>query len=281
MLCLAGVIAIPQYLYLRSGNGGFNITFVPGYLISNHLTFINFVTYWFYNLGLHFILIPIGFILAPKKIKKLFLAFLALFVIGSTFQFAPEMAENHKFFNMFLLFGNMLSAYALVTFWKKTVLVRPFIIAIIFFLTLSGIIDFFPVYNDGKLALADYPVNKDVSWIIKNTPPNATIFNTSYLYDTANIAGRRIFLGWPYFPWSAGFDTTTRSNQIKYFFTLQNAQNICTFLKKYNLDYLSLTTPSQDFPFNEQFWKTHFSPVYTNSQTQSRIYKTSDMCRNI
>lgn len=282
ILCIAGILAIPQYWYLRSSTegSGFGLQIIPGYLVSDHLTFLNFVTYWFYNFGLHFILIPIGFFIAPKNIKKLFIAFLVLFFVGNIFQFAPEMAENHKFFNFFLLFGSMLSAYVLVTLWKKSIYTRPFVIVITFFLLLSGIIDFFPVYNDNRIALADYPVNADVKWIIQHTPPDAIILNTNYLYDIDNIAGRRIFLGWPYFPWSAGFDTTTRSNQIKQFFAQKDTIVMCNFLTKNNLSYVTLTTPTEDFPFDQLFWQQHFTPVYNNTQTKVSMYKTSDICKN-
>ncbi len=283
ILLIAGILGIPQYLYLHSSTGGsgFGLQIVPGYLVYDHLTVVNFITYWFYNFGFHLILIPIGFIIAPKNIKKICIAFLALFLVGNLFQFAPEMAENHKFFNFFLLFGSMLSGYVLITAWNKSVYTRPFVIVVTFFLLLSGIIDFFPIVNDGRLALADYPVNQDVKWIIQHTPPNAIILNTNYLYDVDSIAGRRIFLGWPYFPWSAGFDTTTRSNQIKQFFALKNTSEMCSFLNKNNLSYVTITTPTEDFPFNPQFWQQHFTPVYNNPQSHVSIYTTSDVCKKI
>lgn len=283
ILSIAAILAIPQYGYLHSSTGGsgFGLKIVPGYLVFDHLTLMNFIQYWVYNFGLHFILIPIGFFIAPKPVKKLFIGFLALFLIGNLFQFAPEMAENHKFFNFYLLFGSMLSAYVLVLLWKKSFYLKPLVIVLTFFLIFSGIIDFFPVANDGKLALADYPVNQDVKWIIQHTPPDAIILNTNYLYDIDSIAGRRIFLGWPYFPWSAGFDTTTRSNQIKQFFTLTDIPQLCNFLHSNKLEYVTLTTPTEDFPFNPQFWQQHFTPVYTDPQTRVTIYKASDICKNI
>lgn len=283
ILLIAAILAVPQYLYLRSSTEGtgFGLQIVPGYLASDHLTIFSFITYWFYNFGLHFILIPIGFVMAPKNIKKIFIAFLALFLVGNLFQFAPEMAENHKFFNFFLLFGSMLSAYVLVTAWKKSIYMRPFVIVVTFFLLFSGIIDFFPVANDNRIALADYPINPDVRWIMQHTPPDAIMLNTNYLYDIDNIAGRRIFLGWPYFPWSAGFDTTKRSDQIKQFFALKNKAQMCNFLTENNLSYVTLTTPTPDFPYDQQFWQQQFTPVYNDPQTRVTIYKTSDLCKNL
>ncbi len=278
ILVVTAIIAFPQYLYLKSGASGTPILFAPGYLVHDHLTVLNFVTYWFYNLGLNLFLIPIGFFLAPKNVKKVFLAFLPLFIIGNLFQFEPEMAANHKFFNYFVLIGSMMSASVLVTAWKNKPAVRPVVVIFTFFLMLSGIIDFFPIYNDTKIALADYPVNPDANWIKNNTPPNSVFFNTQYLYDSASIAGRKIFLGWPYFPWSSGFDTTTRSNGIKFVLSSNNSRTICQFMLQHKLDYVFLTSPSDDFPFSPQFWKSHFHAIYVNSTTGNAIYARQEIC---
>src|SRR5438034_7433529 len=250
-LITAAAIAYPQYLYMKSGgSGGYPLTFAPGYLIKDNLNFANSFNYWFYNFGLHLILIPVGFILAPRNLKKLLLACIPLFLIGNLFQFEPEMAANHKFFNYFLLIGSLFSAFALVTVWRKNMYARVLVVIVFFFLVLSGIIDFFPVYNDSKIALADYPVNKDVLWIMNNTPPQTTFLNTQYLYDTASMAGRKIYLGWPYFPWSSGFDTTKRSNEIRDILAEADSRRVCAYLMKNNLDYVSITTPSSDIPFD-------------------------------
>src|SRR6185437_144375 len=191
------------------------------------LTLQNFFTYWFYNLGLHFILIPVGFLLAPRTMKKLFIGFLVLFAIGNLFQFAPEMAENHKFFNYFMLVGNMLSAFVLIRIWNKNIFVKPLVVLAIFSLIVSGIIDFFPIYNDTQISLVDYPKNPDIQWIMHNTPSDAVFLNTSYLYNNASLAGRKIFLGWPYFPWSSGFDTDTQGKEMARMLTETNKTQAC------------------------------------------------------
>ena len=88
---------------------------------------------------------------------------------------------------------------------------------------ISGIIDFFPIYNDNRISLVDYPVSKDIRWIMDNTPANSVFLNSQYLYDPVSLAGRKIFLGWPYFPWSAGYDTQTRDDLRK---KLLNSDNL-------------------------------------------------------
>ena len=57
-LTIAGLIFLPQYLFTQGRETTFNITFLFGYLVSD-INILNFVNYWFQNLGLYLILIPI------------------------------------------------------------------------------------------------------------------------------------------------------------------------------------------------------------------------------
>ncbi len=279
-LITAAFFTVPQYLYFKSigAEGGLGIQFMPGYLIKDNLNYANFVSYWYMNLGLHLFLIPVGLLMASNAVKKLFLAVLSIFVIGNLFQFSPEIAANHKFFNYFMVFGSMFSAFALVKAWNKSILLRPIVISFFLLLMLSGIIDLFPIYNDHKIGLADYPKNRSVEWIVDNTSPQAAFFNTAYLYDPASVAGRKIFLGWPYFPWSEGYDTSARSNEIKNILASSSKEDVCKFLKVNGLDYVELTQPSEDFPFNRQFWQDNFLEEYSNPVNSNTIYSVEKNC---
>ena len=276
---IAGIIAIPQYLYIQSGGSGSQILFYPGYLIDSYLTLQSFIDYWFQNLGFQLFLIPLGFIIASKKAKMIFLSFLILFIVGNLFQFSPEIAANHKFFNYFMIVGSMFSAYFLYYLWTKIKFLRPVIPVVIFLLILSGIIDFFPIFNDRKITLADYPINNDVAWIIKNTNPNSVFLNTQYLYDNASLAGRKIFLGWPYFAWSQGYDTLTRDNLRKSMLDTNDKVFFCKSALIYNIDYAEINPTSTDAVDNKSFFDKNFTLSYANSVSQFYIYKIKGACR--
>lgn len=276
------ILTFPQYLYLNSGasSSGFSLLLKQGYLVADNLTFFSFIRFWVYNLGLHSILIPFSLLIATKNLRKIFFSFFLLFIVGNIFQFSPEIAANHKFFNFFMIIGGMFSAYFIVTIWKKSkLIIKPFIIVAVFFLIFSGIIDFFPVYNDLKINVSDYKKDPDILWIINNTPPNSIFLNTGYIFEPASLAGRKIFLGWPYFSWSAGYDTTKRSEEIKKFFLTSNTKEMCSFLSKNNLSYISLGSPSPDFPFNLNYWQNNFNPIYKNKNTNYSIYSTKNVCQ--
>lgn len=275
-LVIAFFIALPQYLFTQSIASSFKPTFHLGYLITD-LNFINFLNYWFQNLGLHFILIPVAFIFADKNLRKILISFFTLFLIGNLFQFSPEIAANHKFFNYFMIIGSMFSAYILFRLWKK-IIFRPLIIVLFFLLIFSGIVDFFPIYNDNKIALPDYLVNKDISWIIKNTKPNSVFLNTNYLYDNASLAGRKIFLGWPYFAWSQGYDTNTREDLRIKLLTTDNLKFFCSTAFRNGINYVGIDSLS-DTPINIKFFETNFINSYRNQLSSYSIYDINKTCK--
>lgn len=276
-LVLGTIIALPMYIYTQSGESIFKLNLHVGYLTTD-LNIINFINYWFQNIGLHFLLIPLAFVFTNKNSRKILISFLSLFLIGNLFQFSPEIAANHKFFNYFMIIGIMFTAYFLVKLWHKKLILKPFVIIIFSFLIISGIIDFFPIKNDTKITLPDYPINKDISWIIKNTSPNSVFLNTNYLYDNASLAGRKIFLGWPYFAWSQGYDTLTRDNIRKSLFNTNDLEYFCDNASQYKLDYIELGPSSDDIAINKEFFEKNFTKSYQNKLNFLIIYKIGNTC---
>ena len=282
-LFFSAITALPSYINLQSIGSSSSLSFYPGYLINNNLTFNNFFHYWFYNIGLHLLLIPLGFFIAPKPIRKIFIVFLSLFIFANLFKFSSEIAANHKFFNYFMIVGVMFSARALTWLWNKKTLLKPVAVVLTFFLILSGIIDFFPIYNDNKLPLADYNINPDIKWIKENTPTNAVFLNTDFLYTTSSLAGRKIFLGWPYFAWSQGYDTNQRGTIRNLILTTDNKNYACALLKQNKIDFIEVSpvAPNPDNPAISTMYFDSFVSVYKNPVNGYRILNVQKSCQGL
>ena len=274
------VLGLPQIFLAQGAGATRNFLLNPGYLIAGHLTLVNFINYWFLNLGFSLFLIPLGFFKANSLAKKVFLAFLPLFLIGNLFQFSPEIAANHKFFNLFLIVGNIFVAYFIYLVWQKKIWGKIMALILILFLTLSGIIDFFPIKNDSLFTINDAPKNPDIEWIKENTPPNSVFLNSSYLYNPASLAGRKIFLGWPYFAWSAGYNTQQRESLRRDIWaaTQNDKKYICQLLKENHLSFVTLEKNMEDLTPNLAFWQNNFLKVYNNPQNSFIIYDVQKSC---
>lgn len=285
-IILIGIIALitslPRIIFLWQIESGGIFQLNPGYLIIQDLSLLNWLRYWILNLGIGSLLIPLGFVLANKTAKKIFIAFSSIFIIGNLFQFSPDIATNHKFFNLWLIVANMFIAFVLFLLWQKKLWQKTLVIILIFFLTLSGIIDLFPIKNDQVFRISDYPTNLDVKWIIENTPKEAIFLNSSYLYHPANLAGRKIFLGWPYFSWSLGYNTTKREELLKKLYNPPTLIWECQILKENKIDYISLDkNPDLAIVVNKMFFVENFEIAYQNNETGFTIFNPLKKCKRI
>lgn len=275
-------LGLPQLLSMQIGGGTKgNFRFHPGYLISDNLSITRFINYWFMNLGLIPFMAFLGFLKSPKSAKKLLLAFFPFFIIGNLFQFSPEMAANHKFFNLFMIMVNLFAAYGILLIWQKKIIGKIMAIVLVFIMTLSGILDFFPIANDSYIIIDDVQKNADAAWIKNNTPPRSIFLNNTYLYHPANLAGRLIFLGWPYFPWAGGLDAGLREKISRELFAAKDfsRESACLELSKNKINYVAINLKEQEnYPVNFQFWRKNFIKKYENPQSGMEIFGVKESC---
>ncbi len=288
-------LIIPQLLAVRGASSP--VEWYPGYTIHNELyaqkelltKLLHSLSYWWQNIGLHMLFIPVGFIMLPKKSKLYLLPLIPLFIIPNLFKFSIEASANHKFFNFVILLGGMCTAYSVIQIIKTALRNRYIIIQslglyvacmLLCFLTLSGVIDFFVVYNDIKGTLPDIEHNQTAAWIQKNTLPSAIFLNSSYLFSPASIAGRAIYLGWPYFAWSAGYKET-HSPVMKQFYESSNQTEQCELLKKNNLSYVLVETVENDKNLPNislpSFLK-RYTPDYMSTDRRIAIFSQTAIC---
>lgn len=289
-----------------------------GYLSKKPFTIQSGIEFWIHNLGLHLIFFPIGMLIAPKKTRWLALPIIVIFILPNVFRFSTDMINNHKFINMFMIFANMYTAYTLVEIFGLPVrllrninnnrlhvlfpsvplesrlsrekwgflLLTSYFISFLFccfcfiFLILSGIIDFFVIKNDYYIKLLDIPNNKDAQFIHTNLPRDTVILNSTWFYHPASIAGRKIYNGYAFFTWSAGYDTYKRESIVKEIYQSNNRNIICSLLKKEQISYVDINTSPEEFikPISH-LWLTLSDPLYDNKETGFKLYDVNSICK--
>jgi hypothetical protein len=250
-----------------------------GFLTQDPVTLFTVLKFWLLNFGLHILLIPVGFLIAPKKAKILIFPLIVLFLIPNVFQLSVDIINNHKFFNFFLLYGVMFSAFVIIKIWDKFKRLRIFIPLLIFSLIFGGIIDLFPVINDNYYSIPDIRSNSDASFILSSTPKDAVILNSTWFYHPASLAGRFIYNGYSYFTWSFGYDQITREHKTQKIYSSLTKSDACKILKQENISYVELNPHPESFlnP-NWLLWDHEFTPVYTNAVTGLKIFTVSTNC---
>jgi len=292
-LCIAAGMGFITYAFLRLvSHVTSEIVWQPGYLAREPVTLISFVRFWIENLGFHSILIPIGILLSPKHVKR-FLGppLLLLFLLPNLFRFSQDMINNHKFFNFFLIIGNMFSAYAIIRILQQCNRVttkqlrKPLQLfagtILIGVLTLSGIIDFFPIINDYKGSVADIAANPDARFIATHTLPTDVIANSTWFYHPASIIGRSLLSGYTYFTWSYGYDQGARENELIRIYEARDQNILCATLAEAHVAYVELNkVPESYIKPNWKLWDT-IVPLYENPETHLKLYSTESICKNI
>ena len=289
------LLILPQLLFDKTGAS--SVAWYPGYTIHNEIAalpllerFHQMGIYWWQNLGVHSIFILLGIFFIPPKARKTLLPIIPLFLIPNLFKFSVEASANHKFFNFVMILGTMISAYVIVNSirsfqrrfhqWFICIFAYLFICILLIVMTLSGIIDFFVVLNDTQGSLTDIPADKTATWIATNTPKRAIFLNSSYLYHPASLAGRPIFLGWPYFAWSAGYPIN-RMPLMDQMYNERNPQALCRELRKYSISYMTVEQVLNDknLPnIDLAYYLRTYTPSYISGNRSYAIISTQTIC---
>src|SRR5438128_4355126 len=151
----AGLIALPQMLYLTGGKGRIPMPRLIhwGYMVEQP-TAANVLKYLGFTFGFKWLLIAVGLIFAGSLQRRFFLAALSLVAVAFSFQLAIEVLANQKFLHIWVIIANLFVAFALWRLWRLSLLGTTLpgkFVAIVLFLViiLGGLIDFFPIHNTG------------------------------------------------------------------------------------------------------------------------------------
>jgi hypothetical protein len=215
-------------------------------------------------------------------------AFIVL-IIAFLFRFAQNVMVGHKFFNFFLIVGQVLTAFVLVKaydfasakFPRAKILSFCTTSVLVFFLTFSGMIDFLAIVNMSDNKVRDLGSNPEAKWIAENTPRDTIILASKFLYSPASIAGRKIFLGYAYFTTGAGYYTHGRRAIVNAIYRGGDRDGMCRLLELNNISHVDVEEfkPNARRPeVNVEYFRENFSPEYVSKNGKYEIYSTAEMC---
>lgn len=277
-LVLSGLCAFPWFLLSRVLiNANYHIQFHPGFLMADPLTPLNFLVFWWQNLGLYLALLPVGIYFAPWSLKKMILPILTLFAIVNLFQLSPDMFNNHKLLNFDMCILVMLMAGVFLNLWKIKPL-RLILPALLLFFVFSGLIDFFALKNDHRLTMVD-ATNPDITFVEQHTAPKAVFLNSTWLYHPASLAGRPIFSGYTYFTWSHGYDSYGREKILKDIYMADSKVTACNLLTANHISFVELNEhPESYLQPNFSLWRNEFKSMYNNPKSGVTFYDVEASC---
>jgi len=282
----AGLIALPQILYLSTGSGRAQMPRLLhwGYMVEQP-TATNVAKYLGFIFGFKWLLIVLALIFASWFQRRLFLAALSLLGVAFCFQFTIEVLANQKFLHIWVIIANLFVAFALWRLWRLslggTTLPGKFIATILFLLVIpGGVVDFFPIHNTGWSEVT-YKNDPLIDWLKKNTAPRDIFLTDRFVNHPILMAGRRVLYGWPYYGWSAGYNASKHDRLYTELFESKDPWKVYHLLKENGISYVAYDNAVQQGQFikhpNQQLYATYFPKVFENTKYNGLvIYKIPD-----
>lgn len=156
----------------------------------------NIVGYLWENLGLLPVFAMVGFLTATKNIKKYFVPFILLFLAECLLASIGKRGFEQKTFSFLIIGINILAAMSLGWMWQRKVTYIKLVVIVFFaVLTISGVVDLFPIKNEFAYPLVGKDMTSVVSWIHNNTPKNSIFVSYEDMIDPVVLGGRNNYYG--------------------------------------------------------------------------------------
>ena len=214
--------------------------------------------------------------------KYLLFAFTAPLIFAFTVSLTIDVTVNHKYIMMScMLLGIFAAAVIVKLFERKEVMTCIIGMGLIFVLTATGIYDFMTVLkkNTPNTAIVLELDNELTNWVKDNSRSQDIFLSSNYTINQVVLGGAMLYEGWPYYPWSAGYDTDYRTDQVKLMYESATPEELAELTKENNIRYIIVdrdNRSSQDYVVNEENINKTFACVYSTGEgaEKTAIYDT-------
>ena len=199
-------------------------------------------------------------------------------VFAFCFSLTPDITVNHKYIMISYAFLAMFWAGAVCLLfrkkWQGRILAAVFTVC----LTITGIYDFVIIVRDnGPGHRVTVNTNSSLTdWLAQNLDSRDLILTPEYSISEVTMAGVMMYLGWPYYAWSAGYDTYDRAEKAKEIYTSQEPERVKSLVRQEGITYI-LFEEGMTFEGEtciETTIKSVYRLVYQSEDRRIRIYET-------
>lgn len=147
-------------------------------------------------------------------------------------------------------------------------------------LTATGIYDFVVIVK-GNGPGRRVTVNMEselTQWLEAHLEKNDLILTPEYSMNEVTMSGAMLYCGWPYYAWSAGYDTNYRAAQAVTIYTTSDREELKDVVKREKITYILFEEGSE---FEQQQCREDviadvYEMVYETGDGRIRIYKTTE-----
>ena len=267
LLAAAIVVGLPQVLLLRSGNTLTYSFLNPGYTLENPTLWL-MLKYLGWTFGVKWILLGVAVVFSNGFQRRLLLALSSLVVIVFLFQLSMDVFNNHKLLNIWATCVNIYAAFALWQISKQKIAGIALAIVLMVATVFGGVVDLFPLHNDPMLAVP-YKNDRLSAWLLAKTQPHEVFLSHQLLTHQILFTGRKIYLGYTLFAWTAGYNVPDREALYRRMFQERDPEALKSLLRDNKIAYVAIDDGVRKnealFDLNEAVFEEHFPKVFEDT----------------
>lgn len=214
-----------------------------------------------------------------KRINRCMVISMAIpIVFAFTISLTPDVTVNHKYIMisyafMTIFWGDILFKLLQGKILKKFV---AFILALC--LTIAGIYDFVLVVR-GNSGYRRVTVNLEsnlLRWLENTVTKDDLILTPEYSMNEITMSGAMLYCGWPYYAWSAGYDTYYRADIGKKIYSTQDQNELRQLVAQEKITYIIFEEDStfEGVECNEEIIKNTYQLATESDDGRIRVYRT-------
>ncbi|MGN0506729.1 MAG: hypothetical protein ACI4FZ_09215 [Lachnospiraceae bacterium] len=172
--------------------------------------------------------------------KRYFLLVFSIpFVLAFTLSLTIDITVNHKWIMTSLMLIGIFAAYLITWLWhRKDWLVKCIAILLVVVLTATGLYDYTIVLKRNKNYLRFNLEDPLTEWIADHATCDDMFLTPYYSLSRVVLGGAMMYCGWPYYAWSAGYDTNTRGNRVKQMYEAASPEELSALIEQENIRYI-------------------------------------------
>ena len=260
-------------------DGGIGVKYQFGFIAEN-TTVSGVIGYIFALTGIVLLLTLLGACLTKGAVRYMCFVFAVPFIMSFTLAVTDDVTVNHKWVMISLMLLSMYAAHFITFLLKeKAVLQRVLAVILIICMTATGFYEFTIVQkkNENYIKLnLDDPVTM---WIEENATTEDMFLTSWYSLSNVVMGGAMLYYGWPYYAWSAGYDTNYRGQQVALMYEASSPVELSYLVAKNKIDYIIVDNDvrtNSEYDVREDVIEETFKEVFSQGEGdwQFRIFDT-------
>ncbi len=272
---IAVLLSVIQSEVFISGSA-IETNFLFGFIADNK-TFFGSLDYIRRLTGILFPILLLSFLTLKGTRRWILFSFLAPFIFAFTMSLTVDVTVNHKYIMMSLMLLGVFAAIFLAKLFENRSFFLKLISGIlVIMLTCTGFYEYLVVLkkNSGSNYVVLNMKDKVTEWVMEHTTADDIILSPYYALNQVVLGGGMLYLGWPYFGWSAGYDTGGRQEMVIRMYEAATSEELEGFVEQEDIRFIIVDRDARTsdlYLVNEENIKNTYQAVFSEGEGEWNI----------